>query len=131
MTISFSRQTLPHGAMKHNLLTYHNILISMKYLNWLITKNKKCTVCHNYSSKKQHVPQKNYSISRCEKITRYSKGGDISLVLHMVTITKRAEVVELSKLPPCVAKHVWGDSGKRSEATMNWPSSGSEWDHWQ
>jgi hypothetical protein len=53
--------------------------------------------------------QKNVCTFRCEEVTRYSKGGDVSLVLHMVTIVKMAEVIVVRKLPPCVAKHVWGD----------------------
>lgn len=42
---------------------------------------------HNYSSKNKHVLQKLLHM-QMEKITRQSNGGNISLVLHMVTIAK-------------------------------------------
>jgi hypothetical protein len=66
----------------------------------------------SYSFKKKHLLQKNYCISRCEKITQYLKGGDILLLLHMITIMKMAKVIALSKLPPCVAKNAWGEEVK-------------------
>lgn len=40
-------------------------------------------------------------MSRCEKITRYSRGGDVSLVFHVVTVPKMTEVVAVCKLPLC------------------------------
>jgi hypothetical protein len=45
----------------------------------------------------------------CEKITKYSKGDDTSLVTHMVTVLKAAQAIAVTKLPPCEAKHVWGN----------------------
>jgi hypothetical protein len=72
------------------------------------------TLSHNYSSKKKCVLQKNYYTSRCEKFTRYLKGGEVSLVLYIFTIAKMAEVKVVNKLLTCVTKYVWGNSGKCS-----------------
>jgi hypothetical protein len=66
-------------------------------------------VPHNYSFKKKYVLLKNYCISRCEKIKRSLKCHHVSLVFHMVTFAKMADVIAVSKLLPYVAKHVWGD----------------------
>jgi hypothetical protein len=43
------------------------------------------------------------------KRLRYKKCGDVLLIPHIFTIAKTSEVVPVSKLPPCVARHVWGD----------------------
>jgi hypothetical protein len=58
---------------------------------------------HNYSSKKKYVGilKRNYCISKCEKKIRRC-GGDVSLVLRMVTTAEAAKVI-------AVSKHVWGD----------------------
>jgi hypothetical protein len=39
------------------------------------------------------------------KNTRFSMDDDVSPVLHMVTVAKTAEIVAVSKLPPCVCFH--------------------------
>jgi hypothetical protein len=42
------------------------------------------------------------------------KGGDVSLILHVVTVIKMAGFVLVTRFPPYVAKHVWHDWGKCS-----------------
>lgn len=66
-------------------------------------------ISHNHSSNRKYVLQQNCCVSRWEnQITVYPDDGDVSFVFHVVTFTKTANVAVISKLPPCVARHVGG-----------------------